>query len=86
MILSRGLYIVLIFLIFSFSGFSQLVMNEMMSDNETTLEDEEGKHPDWIELYNAGGVPLNLQAYFLSDDSLDLQKWAGTESFRLFCL
>lgn len=48
-----------------------LVINELMADNVTTIEDpdEAGEYPDWIELYNFGTVPINLGGMFLKDDS-----------------
>jgi len=32
----------------------QIVINELMSKNETTIADFEGDYPDWIEIYNGG--------------------------------
>ena len=45
-----------------------------MSSNETILADEDGDFPDWIELYNGGNSPVNLEGYGISDDRLDLSK------------
>ncbi len=62
-----------------FSGVStasgQVVLSEMMSANSQTVRDEDGDTPDWIELYNAGNVPVNLQGWYLTDDSLETGKW-----------
>ena len=52
------------------------VINELMSDNDLTIEDGLGDYTDWIELYNPNDFTINLGEYFLSDDLLDLQKWA----------
>lgn len=59
------------------SGLSaqNLRLNEMMSSNATTLADEDGDYPDWIELYNAGSQPLNLFNYGLSDDPVQPFRW-----------
>ena len=38
-------------------------------------QDEDLDAPDWIELYNGTGVPVNLDGWFLTDDPADLQKW-----------
>ena len=56
--------------------FSQnVVLNEIMSSNSTTLSDEDGDYPDWVELYNAGSEPVDLSGYGLSDDTLNTKKW-----------
>jgi len=56
--------------------FSQdVVINEIMASNQTTITDEDGDTPDWIELYNMGSVSINLSGYALSDDSLNTSKW-----------
>ena len=56
--------------------FSQgVVINEVMSSNSSTIDDEDGDASDWIELYNNGAVQENLDGYYLSDDSLNIKKW-----------
>jgi hypothetical protein len=52
-----------------------LVINELMADNDLTIADEFGEFSDWIELYNAGDVPVSLSAYYLSDDVGEPQEW-----------
>ena len=51
------------------------VINEIMSDNDLTIEDGLGEYTDWIEIYNPGDSVIKLGGYFLSDDSLYLKKW-----------
>ncbi len=46
----------------------ELMINEIMASNTTTIRDEDGDYPDWIELYNNDSVPINLNGYGLSDD------------------
>ena len=46
-----------------------------MSWNDSTLTDEDGDYPDWIEIYNRGSEPLNLYGCGLSDDVAYLNKW-----------
>lgn len=67
----------LVFLLISLAATGQegLLLNEMMSDNETTIEDGLGDYSDWIEIYNSGSSPIGLNGFFLSDDSTDLLKW-----------
>jgi hypothetical protein len=50
-------------------------VNEVMSSNGDTLEDENGDSPDWLELHNAGGEPVNLEGYGLSDNPNRPYKW-----------
>jgi hypothetical protein len=54
-----------------------LYINEIMADNETTIEDpdEPGEFPDWIEIYNAGSTPIDLGGMYLTDDPTDPKKW-----------
>lgn len=51
-----------------------LVINEMMADNGSTLADEAGEFDDWVELYNRGTAPIDLAGLYLSDDPAD--PWA----------
>ena len=65
--------IVLFFIVFSRS--QDIVINEIMSSNQTTIYDEDGDTSDWIELFNTGSEKINLSGFSLSDDTLDIQKW-----------
>ncbi|MBT4483900.1 MAG: hypothetical protein HOC71_09510, partial [Candidatus Latescibacteria bacterium] len=51
------------------------VINEFMSSNSKTIEDEDGDYSDWIEIYNAGSSPADLTGYGLSDRADDSLKW-----------
>jgi len=46
-----------------------LVINEIMADNKGAIEDpdEAGEYPDWIELYNAGVIPIDIGGMYLTD-------------------
>ena len=48
---------------------SSLRVNEVMTANKTALLDESGETPDWIEIINTGGAPLNLEDYTLAKES-----------------
>ncbi|MBT5708668.1 CotH kinase family protein [bacterium] len=52
-----------------------LRINEVMSNNQQSLADEDGDFPDWIELYNPTDRPTLLDDLSLSDDAADLGKW-----------
>ncbi len=51
-----------------FSLCAQLHINEVMSRNESGLVDVFGEHSDWIEIYNASNVPVNLSSWSIADD------------------
>jgi len=55
--------------------FSQVVINELCSRNGNIIYDEDGDFEDWLELYNTGSSPVNLNGYFISDDNLNYHKW-----------
>ncbi len=52
-----------------------LVINEICASSVSTLRDEDGEYPDWIELHNTSALPIDLSNYALSDDSDRLVKW-----------
>ncbi|HQX04823.1 MAG TPA: CotH kinase family protein, partial [Flavobacterium sp.] len=52
-----------------------IVINEVLASNTSTNMDEDASYQDWIELYNTGLSPINLQGYGLTDDSTVLFKW-----------
>ena len=54
----------------------QVLLNELSNKNSSQLLDEDNEYNDWIELYNSSGTAVNLSGYYLSDDSLKLEKWA----------
>ena len=51
------------------------VLNECMASNLTTLYDEDGDTPDWIEIYNPGSAATDLTGWGLSDDLTDPLMW-----------
>lgn len=56
-------------------------INEIMAQNTTGQQDENGQYEDWIELYNNGTEPFDLSGGWLSDDGGNVFKWqfpAGT--------
>ena len=56
-------------------GFS-LVINEFVASNGSSLLDENGQSPDWIEIYNASDATIDLDGWHLTDDDDQLTKWA----------
>jgi len=60
----------------------QVVINEIMASNDTTIIDEQGEYDDWIELYNTDSVNIALGGMYLTDDLSNLTQWTipeGTE-------
>jgi hypothetical protein len=50
-------------------------VNEIVAQNRTGLQDASGAYPDWVELYNAGDAAVDLEGYWLTDDTTDIYKW-----------
>lgn len=57
------------------SGTVKVVINEIMTNNDTTLADGAGDFEDWIEFYNAGETVADLSGFGLSDNEDRLGKW-----------
>lgn len=53
----------------------EVVINELMSNNETTVTDPSGKYSDWIELYNNTDKTISLKDAYLSDSYSSPLKW-----------
>jgi hypothetical protein len=52
-----------------------LTINELAASRNVTLADEDGDHPDWIEIHNRSFKPVNMGGWFLTDDPNQPQKW-----------
>jgi spore coat protein CotH len=52
-----------------------LVINEVMSNNVSTVTDNSGKFEDWIELYNTTNFPISTNGLFITDTITNLHKW-----------
>ena len=53
----------------------KLFINEIVSSNGSTIMDEDGDFEDWIELYNADSIPIDLGNYSITDDLNSPRKW-----------
>ncbi len=62
---------------------TSLLINELLSKNDNLTSDGFvdyfGTQSDWIEIYNNGDVEVQLNNYYLSDDSTFLNKWIFPE-------
>jgi hypothetical protein len=61
------------------SSTANIVISEIMTNNETALEDRAGDFPDWIELWNMGETVADLSGYGLTDNESRLGKWLFPE-------
>ena len=52
-----------------------VVINEFLADNLTSLEDEDSQKQDWIEVHNRGASSVNLLGWSLTDDPTQPGKW-----------
>ncbi len=70
--LQQSLSIFLIALAFAMSAVTaasaDVVINEFMASNDTTILDANGDADDWVELYNTGTSAVDIGGWFMSDD------------------
>lgn len=52
-----------------------LQINEVLTKNATSIQDDLGENSDWIEIYNPNTEAVSLKGYSLSDDVNNKQKW-----------
>jgi hypothetical protein len=66
-----------------------LVINEVMVNNRSSVRDEEGDFEGWIEIYNKSNITVNLHGFGLSNDSKQPFLWTFpdvTIQPRHFCI
>ncbi len=51
------------------------VISEFMASNDSTLADEDGDYPDWIEIYNPDAQAVDIAGWHLTDDASELNQW-----------
>lgn len=54
----------------------ELVINEFMASNASTVADEMGEFEDWVEIFNAGSETAQLGGLFLTDNLANTTRWA----------
>jgi hypothetical protein len=54
---------------------SDVRINEIMASNKNGIRDEDGEASDWIEVYNEGATPVDLNGWHLSDKIASLADW-----------
>ncbi len=61
--------------ILSDSYVNGLVINEFMSKNTTTIQEETGTYADWFEIYNSTSKDIDLGGLFVTNDLNNLNKY-----------
>ena len=55
---------------------NQVWINEWMASNNSAFADPaDGQFDDWFELYNPGGIAIDISGYTLSDDATNPTQW-----------
>src|SRR5947207_2123451 len=70
-----GFRVWLFLLVLASSAHAQIIISEFEADNKSTLADENGQFPDWIEIYNSGTTTVNLSGWSLTDDPTRQVRW-----------
>lgn len=73
--LLKHFFVLLLFLCFGIQLQAQVVINEVVSSNNSGIRDENGEYTDWIELYNTSNNSINLEGYAINDDLIDTVGW-----------
>lgn len=58
----------LFFMLLTIAGFSQVVINEVCLSNVDNKLNDNGRYDDWVEFYNDGPTPVNMEGYGFSDE------------------
>ncbi len=54
---------------------AQLYINEVLSSNDSSEQDEDGDYSDWVEIWNDGAAAVDLTGWGLSDSASNPFKW-----------
>ncbi len=66
---------------FPVQGKAQIYINEFLASNSDVITDPDfNESADWLELYNAENVPVNVGGYFISDNFDNKDKWQIPEN------
>lgn len=76
-IFSQWICVILLFAVYpKYAAHGQLFINEFLASNASVNTDPDfSENADWIELFNAGNTPVNLNGYFLTDNLDNPDKW-----------
>ena len=54
---------------------ADLIISEFMAANENTLTDTDGEATDWIEIFNGGLAAVDVEGWYLTDETDLLDQW-----------
>ncbi len=57
---------------------AQIKVNEIMASNSSTIADEYGEFDDWVEIYNASEISINIGGMYVTDNPSSLKKMANS--------
>src|SRR5213593_2375369 len=57
------------------SSQEKVFITEFMAANKKTRTDQDRQFSDWIEIYNAGAAPANLEGWHLTDKRNEPARW-----------
>ena len=59
-----------------YAAIGNVLINEALASNSNYGHDSNDESDDWVELYNTTNTGIDLSGMYLSDDPLNLMKWA----------
>jgi hypothetical protein len=59
-----------------FCNSGDVLINEIVASNSSSAYDLNAEADDWVELYNTTATPIDLSGMYLSDEPINLMKWA----------
>ena len=71
-----GRYTYLTSILGTWNPVDDLVLNELMAKNDTTVQDNFGEYDDWLEITNYGTEAWDLAGFYLTDDMAYPHKFA----------
>ena len=72
----KKLFLFIILFTLVYNSKAQLYINEILTSNtQINYDPDYTGFSDWIEIYNSGISDVNLNEYFISDDTINITKW-----------
>jgi len=71
----KGFVLFLFLLLVSKPNYGQLLINEVLTDNFSSLKSSGDEYFPWVEIYNSTDEPISLRNWKLSNQSNQLSKW-----------
>ena len=59
-----------------FCNSGDVLINEIVASNSSSAYDLNAESDDWVELFNTTATPIDLSGMYLSDEPINLMKWA----------